>query len=95
MSILKDATEPAAQEKLTAERVRLKTLIEHQLAETAMLAEADEGLGQGMSMVSPHPFLMLPTMLFGAWADGDMSRESTCSTCRPISLGVVAKSLLA
>lgn len=46
MSIVKEAADPAAQAKLESERKRLKAMIRHQLAESAMLAEADEGLGQ-------------------------------------------------
>lgn len=45
VSILKDAAEPEAQAKLDAERTRLKAVIKHQLAESALLTEADEGLG--------------------------------------------------
>jgi len=52
VSILKDAAEPAAQEQLESDRTRLKVLIRHQLAESAMLAEADEGLGQALPKVS-------------------------------------------
>ena len=59
VSILKKAAEPEAQAQLVSERTRLKTLIRHQRAETAMLAEADEGLGQASPMVrsshSPQP----------------------------------------
>ncbi|KAL3142959.1 hypothetical protein ABBQ38_003244 [Trebouxia sp. C0009 RCD-2024] len=44
VSILKDAAEPEAQAKLDAERIRLKAVIKRQLAESAMLTEADEGL---------------------------------------------------
>lgn len=46
VSILKSADEPAAQDQLDAERTRLHEIIKRQLAESAMLAEADEGLGQ-------------------------------------------------
>ena len=46
VSILKEAAEPEAQARLDAERTRLKTVIRHQLAEEAMIADADEGLGQ-------------------------------------------------
>ena len=53
VSILKEATEPEAQAKLDAERIRLKALIKHQLAESAMLTEADEGLGQAEPPVRP------------------------------------------
>lgn len=52
VSILKEAAEPEAQAKLEAERTRLKAVIKHQLAESAMLTEADEGLGQAESLVS-------------------------------------------
>ena len=44
--MLKEATDPAAQALLESERTRLKALIRHQLAEKAILAEADEGLGE-------------------------------------------------
>ena len=53
VSILKEAAEPEAQTKLDAERTRLKAVIKHQLAENAMLTEADEGLGQAEPPVSP------------------------------------------
>lgn len=46
VSILKEAADPEAQASLDAERTRLKSVIRHQLAEDAMLADADEGLGQ-------------------------------------------------
>ncbi len=51
VSIVKEAADPAAQAKLESERERLKAMIRHQLAESAMLAEADEGLGQSIPMV--------------------------------------------
>ncbi len=51
VSIVKEAADPAAQAKLESERKRLKAMIRHQLAESAMLAEADEGLGQSSPMV--------------------------------------------
>ena len=51
VSIVKEAADPAAQAKLESERNRLKAMIRHQLAESAMLAEADEGLGQPSAMV--------------------------------------------
>lgn len=53
VSILKDAAEPDAQAKLDAERIRLKAVIKHQLAESAMLTEADEGLGLAEPTVGP------------------------------------------
>ena len=53
VSILKAAAEPEAQAKLDAERTRLKTVIKHQRAESAMLTEADEGLGQAEPPVGP------------------------------------------
>ena len=67
VSILKEAAEPEAQAKLDAERTRLKAVIKHQLAESAMLTEADEGLGQAEPPVSPLccvflMFLMLRAM---------------------------------
>ena len=46
VSILKEAQEPEAQTELDAQRARLKALIRRQLAESAMLADADEGLNQ-------------------------------------------------
>jgi hypothetical protein len=49
VSIIKDSTDPAAQATLAQERARLKTLVKQQLAESAMLADADEGL----SLVAP------------------------------------------
>lgn len=52
VSILKDAAEPEAQVKLDAQRARLKAVIKHQQAESAILTEADEGLGQAESSVS-------------------------------------------
>ncbi len=51
VSIVKEAADPAAQAKLESERKRLKAMIKQQLAESAMLAEADEGLGQSSAMV--------------------------------------------
>ncbi len=51
VSIVKEAADPAAQAKLEFERKRLKAMIRHQLAESALLAEADEGLGQSSPMV--------------------------------------------
>ena len=56
VSILKSADEPAAQEQLEAERTRLHTIIKRQLAESAMLAEADEGLGQSQVGFQPDTF---------------------------------------
>lgn len=53
VSILKDAAEPEAQAKLDAERIRLKAVIKRQLAESAMLTEADEGLSLAESTVGP------------------------------------------
>lgn len=53
VSILKETAEPQAQANLDAERTRLKAVIKLQLAESAMLTEADEGLGQAASLVSP------------------------------------------
>ncbi|DBA91221.1 TPA: hypothetical protein ACH3X2_004095 [Trebouxia sp. C0005] len=50
VSIVKEAADPAAQAKLETERKRLKAMIRHQLAESAMLAQADEGLGQSSPM---------------------------------------------
>lgn len=50
VSIVKGAADPAAQAKLESERKRLKAMIRQQLAESAMLAEADEGLGQPSAM---------------------------------------------
>ena len=52
VSILKEAAEPEAQVALLAERARLRKLVKHQLAETAMIADADEGLGQDADMVN-------------------------------------------
>lgn len=52
VSIVKDAAEPEAQAALLAERARLRKLIKHQMAETAMIADADEGLGQNADEVS-------------------------------------------
>ena len=52
VSILKEAAEPEAQVSLLAERARLRKQIRHQLAETAMIADADEGLGQDADMVN-------------------------------------------
>lgn len=52
VSILKEVAEPEAQAELDAERTRLKAVIKHQLAESAMLTEADEGLGQAELLVS-------------------------------------------
>ena len=43
VSLLKQAEEPAAQAALEAERRRLRALVARQLAEAALLAEADEG----------------------------------------------------
>ncbi|DBA99882.1 TPA: hypothetical protein ACH3X1_013769 [Trebouxia sp. C0004] len=50
VSIVKEAADAEAQTKLESERKRLKAMIRHQLAESAMLAEADEGLGQSSAM---------------------------------------------
>ena len=52
VSILKDAAEPEAQAALVAERARLRKLVRHQMAETAMIADADEGFGQNADEVS-------------------------------------------
>lgn len=57
VSILKEATEPQAQVVLAAERARLKKLIKHQMAETALIADADEGLGQNSDTVSCTSYL--------------------------------------
>lgn len=45
VSIIKDATEPAAQAKLVAERARLRAVVARNLADAAMLGDADEGIG--------------------------------------------------
>ena len=52
VSILKEAADAEAQAKLDAERTRLKAVMRHQLAESALLADADEGLGRAGSPVS-------------------------------------------
>ena len=43
VSLLKQADDPTAQEALDAERARLRALVRKQLAENALLAEANEG----------------------------------------------------
>lgn len=43
VSILRDATDPVAQQHLESERQRLREIIKKQLAEEALLAEPDEG----------------------------------------------------
>lgn len=43
VSLLKDAPESADQARLEAERARLRALVRQQLAEAALVAEADEG----------------------------------------------------
>ena len=48
VSILKQAADPAAQAQLESERSRLMALVRHQLAEKALLADADEGLGKAI-----------------------------------------------
>ena len=49
VSLLKQADDPTAQEALDAERTRLRALVRKQLAENALLAEANEGQPQAVS----------------------------------------------
>lgn len=52
VSLLKDAEDPAAQEHLIKERARLRALVKQQLAEEALLAEADEGRSRAGTAVA-------------------------------------------
>ncbi|PSC71107.1 rRNA-processing EFG1 [Micractinium conductrix] len=46
VAVLRDAEDPAAQAQVAAERARLRALVKRQLAEAALLGEADEGAGR-------------------------------------------------
>ena len=81
MSILKEATDAAAQALLESERTRLKALIRRHLAEKAMLAEAHEGFSQAFDCkvtscslpVQSNLLRCIGAALFGC---------ATCQCCR-------------